>query len=158
MAVLVDASTILALSSIGELGLLKDLYGKVTIPREVRDEVLVRDGPAKEAIADAIGDWITVRTAPRNGRPPTGLGRGERGLMAMFKKGDILIIDDALARRTALARGLEFTGLLGVIIAAVEEGRITKARGLGILDNLSSSEFHMSVQLYIEVKRRIEDA
>ena len=158
MAVLVDSSTILALAPIGGLELLKDLFGSIIITEEVKDEVLVREGPAKEAIREAIGDWIVVKKSPRNGRTfiVTGLGKGERSLFAIYRPGDLLIIDDALARRTALTKGIEYTGLLGVLIIAVQEKVITRDKGILILERLASGDFHMTVNLFISVKKRIE--
>ena len=160
MAVVVDTSTILALATIGELDLLKNLFGSIEISQEIKDEVLVREGPAKDAINEAIGDWIVVKTTPHNNKSlmSTGLGKGERSLFALFRPGDVLIIDDALARRTARTKGIEFTGLLGLLIAAVHEKVIKKDRGISILEKLASSDFHMTVSLYISAKRKIEDA
>jgi len=156
MAVLVDASTILAMSAIGELDVLRALFGKVVISEEVRDEILVRDGPIRDNIEEALKNWLIVSKAPRGSGPLTGLGKGERSLIALYRKGDLLVIDDALARRTALARGLEFTGLLGILIAAVDSKRLMSERGIAILEKLASGDFHMSVQPYIETKRRLE--
>jgi predicted nucleic acid-binding protein len=68
MAVLVDSSTILALATIGELDLLKNLFGSIEISEGIQDEVLVREGPAKDAINEAIGDWIVVKTTPHNNK------------------------------------------------------------------------------------------
>jgi len=160
MAVLVDSSTILALASIGELALLKNLFGTVEISEEVEDEVLVREGPAKDAINEAIGDWIIVKKTTHNNKSSmsTGLGKGERSLFTLYRPGDVLIIDDALARRTARTKGIEFTGLLGLLITAVHEKVIKKDRGISILEKLASSDFHMTVSLYISVRKKIEDA
>ena len=159
MAILVDSSTILALASIGELGFLKDLFVSIVISEEIKDEILFREGPTKDAINEALGDWIVVKAAPRNNRSSmgTGLGTGERSLFALFRPGDVLIIDDALARRTARTKGMGFTGLLGLLIAAVQEKVIKKDRGISVLEKLASSDFHMTVSLYISVKRKIED-
>jgi len=160
MAILIDSSTILALATIGELDLLKNLFGPIVISEEIKEEILFREGPTKDAINEALGDWIVVRTAPRNNRSSmsTGLGKGERSLFTMFRPGDVLIIDDALARRTARIKRIEFTGPLGLLIAAVQEKVIKKDRGISILEKLASSDFHMTVSLYISVKRKIEDA
>jgi hypothetical protein len=159
MAVLVDSSTILALAPIGGLGLLKDLFGSIVITEEVKDEVLVREGPAADAIKEALADWIVVKKAPRNGKASmiSGLGKGERSLFSIYRPGDLLIIDDALARRTALSKGIGYTGLLGLLIIAVREKVITKDRGISILERLASGDFHMTVGLFISVKKKIED-
>jgi predicted nucleic acid-binding protein len=116
MAVLVNASTILALASIGELDLLKTLFKKVHITKEIRKEILIKDEPCKQVIRKALGKWILIKK-PKSKKKPIqvpGLGLGERSLFSVYSDGDLLVIDDALARRTARAMGYEFTGLLGL--------------------------------------------
>ena len=156
MATLVDASTILALTSIGELDLLKKMFGKIHITAEVKKEILIKDAPTKEPIRKAIGKWVIVKRGGRaagKGTPP-GLGLGERSLFSRYKEGDILVIDDLLARRTARALGYQFTGLLGLLVAGVEERVIGKDTAMDILERLASSNFHMSASLFLEVSRR----
>ncbi|HLF07654.1 MAG TPA: hypothetical protein VI893_10895 [Thermoplasmata archaeon] len=150
MRYLVDASTIIALNEIGELGLLHDFLGTVMITQEVLDEcrsveILRQDRP----------EWITVLPpSPRFTQIP-GIGPGESSLIASAQPGDRLILDDSTARRVVELRGLDFTGLLGLIGGAAEQSKISGQRGLDLLDRLAASGFHMSQDVYVRVRARI---
>ncbi|MBK5191360.1 MAG: hypothetical protein JJE19_07700 [Methanosarcinales archaeon] len=45
MRIFVDSSTLIALANISELGILKDIFGKISITTVVREEVLIADFP-----------------------------------------------------------------------------------------------------------------
>ena len=158
MAILVDTSSILALASIGELEILHKLFKKITITKEIRSELLVKEEPYKHVISEALRRWISVSKARRSGKSPPvrGLGPGERSLFSIYKEGDLLVIDDALARRTAKVLGYEYTGLLGLLIAGVKSKTISKKKAMKVLEGLASSRFHMSAALFLDVKRTIE--
>ena len=158
MAVYADASTLLALASIGKLHILKKIFGTVFITKEIKAEVMFKDKPHRHVIKEALDEWIKIKRSKRRKKPPQipGLGPGEKSIFDNYTKGDLLIIDDALARRTARAKGYEFTGLLGILISGVKEGILTQREAIEILDALASSKFHMSAALYLEVKERIE--
>ncbi len=51
--VVADASTLIGLSRIGQLNLLKELYGEVFIPRAVYDEVVAESKYGAEKIKTA---------------------------------------------------------------------------------------------------------
>ena len=58
--VIVNSTPLIALSHVKQLGLLRDLYGQVTIPRAVYNEISVKtDTSCKKAVDDALG-WIVV--------------------------------------------------------------------------------------------------
>lgn len=57
----------------------------------------------------------------------TALGDGERAALAASRKSDLLLLDDALARRHARLLGLTVTGTLGVL----------RAKGVGLLPALA---------------------
>lgn len=58
--VIVNSTPLIALSHVKQLGLLRDLYGQVTIPRAVYDEIWVKtDSSCKKAVDNAL-DWIVV--------------------------------------------------------------------------------------------------
>ena len=158
MRVFVDSSAIIALSGIGELSFIRNVYGYVFITDVIERELLKYEFPETEVIKKAIGDWIEV--IPVEGDlehfRKFGLGRGEASLFLLPKE-DRLIIDDLNARGVAKVEGRNFSGLLGIIVAAVEKGIIDKDRGQELLDKLARSNFRMTVSLYMEVYRRITD-
>jgi predicted nucleic acid-binding protein len=50
------------------------------------------------------------------------LGAGERAAIAVARRSDLVLVDDALARRHAKLLGLTITGTLGVLLRAKQAG------------------------------------
>ena len=83
-----------------------------------------------------------------------GLGEGEATLFLTDKKAR-LIIDELNARRVADVENREYTGLLGLIAAAVETKKIHKKKAEDIITKLAESDFRMTVVLYKTIMDRI---
>jgi len=156
MRVWVDASTLIALESIGEVLVLRDLLGRIAITPAIADEVFT--GHESQPLREARASWIEV--VPVRGDPKRwtalGLGIGEASLFET-PKGDRLILDEIPARTVAEAEGRAYTGLLGLLLAGVEAGTIPVSRAGEILEKLARSSFRMSTDLYAEVLRRLRD-
>lgn len=150
MKVLVDASTLIALAKIGEVGILKELFGEISITPIIRSEIIKKNFPETDILEDALNDWIKVvdYRGDIEELKKYGLDNGEASLFCAVKEGDRLIIDEGNARRIAQLRAIPFTGLLGLLIAAVRSKKIEKNRVIKILKKLAQSDFRMSSELY----------
>ncbi|MEX2299470.1 MAG: hypothetical protein WD733_00965 [Bryobacterales bacterium] len=135
MTVVSDASPLIALARVGQLGLLSAFYGRVLIAAEVYDEVTVAGHglPGAEEVRRA--SWIeTAKPAAEPNsvlrRALEGLGAGERGtiLLAHTISADLVLVDDAKARRAARQAGLTVLGCLGVLEAAARKTLILDLR------------------------------
>ncbi len=146
----VDASSLIALDKIGELPLLRDLLSRVSITREVHDEVVT--GRESGVLREALGVWIEVVPGRRDLRAWTrrGLGPGEASLLAT-PQGDRLVLDDAAARAMAHAEGRDVVGLLGLLLAGVQAEKLSGSRALEVLRRLVQSGFHVATPLYDQV-------
>lgn len=132
MIVVSDTSPILNLAAVGRLQLLPILYGEVIIPPAVQRE-LVRNGIQLESL------WTRVVTAEDQNavaalRDELDPGEAEAIVVACELHADLLLVDEKLGRRIAIGRGLEVTGLLGVLAEAKARGLI--ARCQPILDDM----------------------
>lgn len=157
MRVFVDSSTLIALSKIGELEFLRELFSRIYITRTIENEISYYEFPETQKIKEAVGDWMEVVEVSGDTKRFTkfGLDEGEATLFLTDKE-DILILDELNARRMAEIRGRIFTGLLGLIVASAERGKITKKRALGVIDKLVDSNFRLSSELYRKTRERIE--
>ena len=122
MIVVSDSSPLITLARIGQLDLLRQLFGHVHIADEVRQEVVVRGAgrPAAEAVRDA--GWIQSHPAfpaaeMRRLRSLHPLGAGELAtvLLARSLPADLAIIDERAARHWAQAGGLGVMGCVGIL-------------------------------------------
>jgi len=150
----VDASTVIALDAIGEVALLRDLLGRITLTSEVAAEVF--QGRESEALNQARGTWI--RIVPVSGNrsrwESLGLGRGEASLF-LTPGTDRLILDEVPARVVAESEGRSYLGLLGLLLAGVDTGIVTSNRARQILRRLVQSGFRLAIDLYDEAMEEL---
>lgn len=134
--VVCDSSTLIHLSRIGRLHLLKDLYGTLTIPAAVWHEV-VELGSGRPGVAEVVeahrDGWIEIQSATnqpllRSLKHELDEGEAEVIALAIEKKANLVILDESEARRVAATFELPKTGTVGVLISAKLEGRIPLLR------------------------------
>src|SRR6267143_365829 len=145
----VDASTVIALDAIGEVALLRDLLGRVTLTGEVAAEVF--QGRESEALGRARGTWVAIVPVSGNrGRwESLGLGTGEASLF-LTPRTDRLVLDEVPARTVAESEGRPYVGLLGLLLAGADAGIIASDRARQILRRLVQSGFRLAIELYDE--------
>ena len=157
MRILIDSSTLIALAKIGELGILKRIFGTIHITTKIKYEILKSDSPEEEIIKAALDTWIQVLDF--KGEPVEfrkyGLDLGEASLFLVASSNDRLIIDESNARRFAESKGLRYTGLIGLLVAAVKTNKIPDERAIEILNKLAKGDFRLSSELYIWARREI---
>ncbi len=158
MRTFMDSSAIIALSKIGELELFKKLLGKIYITKTIEKEILHNKYPETEKIKGIIGDWIIPVEVKGDIEQYTkyGLGEGEATLFLTDKK-DRLVIDELNARRIADVENREYVGLLGLVVAGVETGKIDKKRAKNIISKLTESDFRMTIALYKYIMNKIAE-
>ncbi|MDX2031456.1 MAG: DUF3368 domain-containing protein [Blastocatellia bacterium] len=146
--VISDTSPLQYLFQTGLLDVLKMLYGTITIPEAVVDELEV--GRLRAIYLPEISsiDWITI-TRPRGQRLLSlapGLGSGEREAIALAVETEdsLLILDDALARRHARLLGVTMTGTLGVLLKAKQKGYLQRIDT--VLDHLEELGFRLDTK------------
>lgn len=129
--VVVNTTPLIALSHVGQINLLKELYGEIIIPEAVYKELSVKtESVCKKAVDNSL-DWIRVekiKNLMAREMYKTQLHDGEVEVMILSKeiKADVVIIDDANAKKYAKYLKLPVTGTLGVLIRAKREGYIDR--------------------------------
>ncbi len=143
-----DTSPICYLLLIGQVELLKALFGRVHIPEAVRDELSHSGAPpeARSWIASPPA-WLEIHAAfPQSGADLVRLHKGEQEaiVLAGHLKADLVLLDDKKARRVAQDRGLNVVGLLGVIDRAADEGLLSL---VDALERLGKTTFRAEPRL-----------
>jgi len=143
------------MSAIGRLALLRELYGTVTIPSAVWQEVVEqgqgRSGAIEVETACQEG-WIEVRAvaaSPLLQLLKRDLDDGEAEVIALAIELDaqIVLLDESEARRVADLYKLRKTGVIGVLMRAKREDRIDSLQVE--LDRLRvGAGFHIQDDLY----------
>lgn len=123
MIVVSNTSPIINLASVGLLGLLQSLYGRIAIPKAVYHEVVFKGvGQAGAAELPTL-QWIEPHQVVdlmlvASLRMELDEGESEAIALAIQLKADLLLLDESRGRAVASRFGLKFTGLLGVLLTA----------------------------------------
>lgn len=137
--IIADASCLILLEKIGALGLLPQLFGRITITDIVAEEYGL-----------TLPEWVLVEAA-RDDRQlrllALTLDRGEASAIALAleQANCLLIIDERKGRQVAQRLQLTVTGTLGILIRAKNEGLIAAIKPL--LAAISITNFRLSEQL-----------
>ena len=136
------------LHQVGLLTIIPALVGPILIPPAVDAELAVGRTLGLSLPGPATLAWVTVRppSRPRPASLPRGLDAGEAEVLTLaLESGDaIVILDDALARKTAQSLGIRLTGTLGLLLDAKRSGLITSLTP--VLDTLQSLRFRLAPQ------------
>jgi len=113
-----DTSCLIGLTNIGQINILREMYGSIIITPEVMEEYGV-----------PLPEWISVREVTDKEKITVfsklfGLGESSAMALAMETKNALLIIDDKRARQFACGLELKITGTLGLLIMAYKKGII----------------------------------
>ncbi|MEJ5311250.1 MAG: DUF3368 domain-containing protein [Anaerolineae bacterium] len=155
MSIVSNASPLINLARIGQLALLRELYGEIHIPDAVWQEVVIAGAglPGAELVADAV--WIkrhrvSNSTLVRALRQDLDAGESEAIALALELEAELLLMDEGLGRETARHLGLRFIGIIGVLTEAKHTGRINALKPY--LDALREvAGFRVHQMLYVRV-------
>ncbi|MCB0561131.1 MAG: DUF3368 domain-containing protein [Lewinellaceae bacterium] len=155
MIIISDTSPITSLLAINHIHLLHDLYGFVTIPEGVKQELL-RVESRRPEIENLLSEgWLQVKPITDQelfNKIFVDLDQGESEAITLGLElhADLILIDETKGRRMAKAYGLQVTGLLGVLMEAKSKKLIPSVKEL--LDGLiEKAGFYVKHDLYDSV-------
>ncbi len=148
--VIVNTTPLIALCHIGQLDLLKKMYGEIMIPQAVYRELSQKKESICKKQVDSSLDWIYVEEIENQMAKSmfkTQLHDGEVEVMILAKErhADIVIIDDANAKKHAKYLKLPVTGTLGVLIKAKRQGYISELKP--IIQEMIDKNIYISEKL-----------
>ena len=154
MIVVSDTTPIISLIKMGQLGILKKLFGIVQIPEAVYHEltgnILFKD-EGEQVISSAFIQCVTLEDKHSVDllRRSTNLDAGESEaiLLADSISNSILLIDEEKGRRVARNMGLSITGTIGVLVNAYEEGFVDSDDIEVCIDIIRNSKLRISETL-----------
>ena len=157
-AVISDAGPLIALARIDSLFIPRILFSRIRIPEAVGRECRQKPGEDSRRIEDAVQDgWISiVRLNLERADLPlsSSLGRGETEAiqLAVETPQSLLILDDRLARRQALRRGLAFIGTVRLLWLAEQRRVIDDAEA--IVQRMTADGYRISPRILQQLKAR----
>ena len=138
-----DASCFIALTNIGELDLLRLVYGQIVTTPEI----------AKE-FGEELPEWVEVITVADKEKQKLleeQVDKGEASAIALALESEepFLILDDYWARKLAEKLKLNHTGTIGVILAAKRQGVIPSVKPL--LEKIKQTNFRLTPELELQM-------
>lgn len=152
MTIVSNTSPITNLAAIGQLHLLQAIYGTISIPQAVYDELTVLDQPVPGTVEVKTLNWINLqKVSDRNQvarfRQVVDAGEAEAIALALELSAERLIIDEALGRSLAESLGLRITGILGTLLIAKQRSLIPAVQPL-MEKLIQKAGFRVSPGLY----------
>jgi predicted nucleic acid-binding protein len=141
--VIADTSCLIALTKTEALGVLPQMYRKVIITEEIRDE-----------FGEPLPTWIEIMPVADKKYQQLlekTLDRGESSAIALglTMENVLLILDDLKARKEAKRLGFKITGTLGVLFNAKQKGLIPALKSC--IDKLQAVDFRVSPSIVKEL-------
>lgn len=144
-----NTSPLLYLHQVGQLDLLRQLYGRVVVPTAVAEELAAGSHFGIEAPDLGQHPWLRVESPPERTLLPAlvDLGPGEAEVLAfgLAHPDTLLLLDDRLARRTAALLRLHFTGTIGFVVRAKRGGALPSV--LPVLEALRKTNIRVTSEL-----------
>ena len=138
-----DTSTLILFHKIGELDLLRKVYGELLVTPEIFNE-----------FGNKLPDWIKIQPVTDKKYQnfiETQVDLGEASAIALAKEFDetLLLLDDLKARKLAARLNLKITGTLGIFHKAKQMSIITKVKPL--INKLLDTDFRISIIIINEL-------
>lgn len=155
MIVVSNTSPIINLACVGQLDLLRQIYGQIIIPNAVLTEITINGVGQPGADEVPLLPWMIQQRVNQPAliqvlRLELDAGEAEALASALELNADLVLLDERRAREVAQRLGLRFIGLLGVLIEAHRQQRISQIRP--VLDDLrEKAGFWMTDALYQRV-------
>ncbi|WP_297509270.1 DUF3368 domain-containing protein [Thermococcus sp.] len=158
MKVVSNSGPLIALAKVGKLYVLRELFGKIIIPRAVWVEVVEkgRGKPGSDEVASA--EWIeVVDVKDKLGvdilRSEIEIGEAEAIVLAKELEADLILLDEKIPRIIAKSLGLNVTGSLAVLFLAWRRGLIDEDMG-DLLRELRSKGVYFSDEVVKALKEK----
>ncbi len=134
-----DTSCFIILTNIGELELLRKVYGQIVTTPDIASEY-----------GETLPEWIeivAVKDKYRQQLLEMQIDKGESSAIALALEtpDSTIILDDYKARKIADQLGLIFTGTIGVIIKAKLTGVIPSIKPL--IEKIKQTDFRLSAEI-----------
>lgn len=159
MYIVSNTTPIISLLKLNELDLLQSMFGEISIPEAVYNEITVKGSYNDEIEIFKKAGFINKKVvrnelAVKLMKKQVGLDSGESEAIVLTDelKDAILIIDELKGRKVAIDMGLKVTGTLGIILKSKERGIITAVKPL--LDALIDNNIRIGSKLYEDILKK----
>jgi predicted nucleic acid-binding protein len=159
MVVLSNSTPLIYLAKMGELNLLRRLFGEVIVAEKVFEEVVVQ-GAGKSGSEEVKGaDWIkrmavSDQVAVQKLREEEFLDAGEAEtlILALEMKADLVLLDERRARKAAAKAKVKRAGTIALILMAYQQGLVEDLPT--VLKKAREKAFQINEKVFDRLKKR----
>jgi uncharacterized protein len=146
-----NASPLISLGAVGRLELVHQLFGEISIPQGVLDEV--------RSVDLRTEDWVLIRNLEgdflrRALEAELDQGESEAIALAVELQADLLLMDERRGRQVASRLGLKVLGTLGILVEAKQRDLLSAVTPI-LHDLQARAGFRVSPALYQQVLKEL---
>jgi predicted nucleic acid-binding protein len=147
-----NASSLVFIGKAQMFDLMKNLYNKVFIPKEVVKEIFEFKKPENPIIKQEINLGFIKEFKVKNIKNfPIDIGEKAAISLCLEKNIFVFLSDDKKARKYARSLKIKTIGVLGIILKNLKLKKINKKKAKRLIQRLIKKGFYMSSELYSEV-------
>ena len=159
--VVLNSSVIIALSTLGYLNKLKQIFKEILIAKAVYEEICIKGRGliGERELLEAVKNNIIIVKDVKNRLlvnalvDPLAMGEAETITLASEERADYTVIDDKLARRRAKSMKLNVIGTLRILRLMYDAKFIDKHELINALEKLKETGFRISEDIISRVLR-----
>jgi predicted nucleic acid-binding protein len=159
--VVLNSSVIIALSTLGYLNKLKQIFKEILIAKAVYEEICIkgRELIGERELLEAVKNNIIIVKDVKNRLlvnallDPLAMGEAETITLASEERADHIVIDDKLARRRTKSMKLNVIGTLRILRLMYDAKLIDKHELIKALEKLKETGFRISEDITNRVLR-----
>ena len=159
--VVLNSSVIIALSTLGYLNKLKQIFKEILIAKAVYEEICIKGHGliGERELLEAVKNNIIIVKDVKNRLlvnalvDPLAMGEAETITLASEERADYTVIDDKLARRRAKSMKLNVIGTLRILRLMYDAKLIDKHELIKALEKLKETGFRISEDITNRVLR-----
>jgi len=168
--IVVNATVLSNLARADRIRILKELFDRIVVPMQVYEEILrgIEAGYTFLKTVDEIVEeenWMNLE--PLKSKKERGLfkdlletvGYGEAAGIAIAKERALLFSsDDKIARKRAKEHGVKVSGTLGILLIAIEEGKLSTEEADEVLQEMIKGGYRSPIQSMKELGEAGQEA
>lgn len=159
--VVLNSSVIIALSTLGHLNKLKQIFKEILIAKAVYEEICIKGRGliGERELLEAVKNNIIIVKDVKNRLlvnallDPLAMGEAETITLASEEKADHIVMDDKLARRRTKSMKLNVIGTLRILRLMYDAKLIDKRETIKALEKLKETGFRISEDITNRVLR-----
>lgn len=154
--VIANTSSLIFIAKINRFDLVKNIFTKIIVPKEVINEIFDKDKPENTLIKKEINTFIQVENVKEIRE--FSADKGERAAISLCleKKDRTFLSDDKKARKIARSLEIDTLGILGILLWNLENKYIAKQEFEELINDLMKNGYYITSNTYTKLIEKLK--